>query len=187
MAEYKLISADSHIVEPPDMYTGRMEPRFRDRAPKMERRTTPGGREYDAWMLAGMQVGTLGAVMQAGQRFEDPSQIDFLGLWEDVRKGAYNSDAMLVENEEDGIWGSVLQPSQGLFWYRVPDSELLSEICRCYNDWIADFCKAHPRRLKGIAMLNVDDPDAGAAELERVGKVGLCGSFIPVAPDAEQP
>ena len=43
----------------------------------------------------------LGAVMQAGQRFEDPSQIDFLGLWEDVRKGAYNADAMLVENEED--------------------------------------------------------------------------------------
>ena len=31
MAEYKLISADSHIVEPPDMYTGRIEPRFRDR------------------------------------------------------------------------------------------------------------------------------------------------------------
>ena len=34
MAEYKLISADSHIVEPPDMYTGRIEPRFRDRAPQ---------------------------------------------------------------------------------------------------------------------------------------------------------
>jgi len=150
MADYKLISADSHIVEPPDMYTGRIEPRFRDRAPKMERRKTPAGREYDAWMLGGMQVGTLGAVMQAGQRFEDPSQIDFLGLWEDVRKGAYDADAMIVENEEDGIWGSVLQPSQGLFWYRIPESDLLTEICRVYNDWIADFCKPHPRRLKGI-------------------------------------
>ena len=41
MAEYKLISADSHIVEPPDMYTGRIDPKFRDRAPKMERRKTP--------------------------------------------------------------------------------------------------------------------------------------------------
>lgn len=77
MADYKLISADSHIVEPPDMYTGRMEPRFRDRAPRMERRKTPTGREYDAWMLDGMQVGTLGAVMQAGQRFEDPRRSIF--------------------------------------------------------------------------------------------------------------
>ncbi len=98
----------------------RIEPKFRDRAPKMERRKTPTGREYDAWMIDGMQVGTLGAVMQAGQRFEDPSQIDFLGVWEDVRKGGYDAHAMITENEEDGVWGSCLQPSQGLFWYRVP-------------------------------------------------------------------
>ena len=82
MAAFKVISADSHIVEPPDMYTSRIEPNFRDRAPRMERRATPSGREYDAWTLGGMQVGTLGAVMQAGQRFEDPSQIDFLGVWD---------------------------------------------------------------------------------------------------------
>ena len=80
MTEYKLISADSHIVEPPDLYTNRIEPRFRDRAPRMERVETPTGRKYDAWFIDGQQVGTLGAVMQAGQRFEDPSQIDFLGI-----------------------------------------------------------------------------------------------------------
>ena len=60
MAEYKLISADSHIVEPPDMYTSRFDPKLRDRAPRMERRKTPTGREYDAWMLewyAGRHLG----------------------------------------------------------------------------------------------------------------------------------
>ncbi len=187
MAAYKLISADLHIVEPPDMYTARMEPKFRDRAPKMERRKTPTGREYDAWVIDGMQVGTLGAVMQAGQRFEDPSQIDFLGIWEDVRKGAYDPDAMIAENEEDGVWGSCLQPSQGLFWYRIPDSALLSEICRIYNDWIADFCKPYPERLKAIAMLNVDDVDEGCRELERTKKLGMVGAFIPVSPLPERP
>ncbi len=187
MANFKMISANSHIVEPPDLYADRIDPKLRNRAPRMERRKTPAGREYDAWMLDGQQVGTLGAVMQAGQRFEDPSQIDFLGIWEDVRKGAYDPHAMIVENEQDGIWGSVLQPSQGLFWYRIPDTRLLSEICRAYNDWIADFCKPYPDRLKGIAMLNVDDPDEGAAELERVAKMGLVGSFIPVAPRPDKP
>lgn len=187
MAEYKLISADSHIVEPPDMYASRIEPRFRDRAPKMERRKTPAGREYDAWMIGGMQVGTLGAVMQAGQRFEDPSQIDFLGVWEDVRKGAYDPHSMITENEEDGVWGSCLQPSQGLFWYRLPDSGLLTEICRVYNDWIADFCKPYPERLKAIAMLNVDDIDEGCRELDRIKKLGMVGAFIPVSPLPERP
>ena len=74
MANFKMISADSHIVEPPDLYTDRIDPKLRNRAPKMERRKTPAGREYDAWMLDGQQVGTLGAVMQAGQRFEDHDQ-----------------------------------------------------------------------------------------------------------------
>ena len=187
MAGYKLISADSHIVEPPDMYTNRIEPKFRDRAPRMERRKTPAGREFDAWMLDGMQVGTLGAVMQAGQRFEDPSQIDFLGVWEDVRKGAYDAQSMITENEEDGVWGSCLQPSQGLFWYRVPDSQLLSELCRVYNDWITDFCKPNPERLKGIAMLNVDDVDEACQELERSKQLGLVGAFIPVSPLPDKP
>jgi hypothetical protein len=68
MGAFKVISADSHIVEPPDMYTSRIEPRFRERAPRIERHKTPVGREYDAWVLDGVQVGTLGAVMQAGQR-----------------------------------------------------------------------------------------------------------------------
>ena len=94
MTSYKLISADSHIVEPPDLYTKRIEGRFRDRAPRLERLETPAGRKFDAWVIGGQQVGTLGAVMQAGQRFEDPSQIDFLGMWEDVRLGAYDPQAI---------------------------------------------------------------------------------------------
>jgi predicted TIM-barrel fold metal-dependent hydrolase len=187
MEAYKIISADSHILEPPDMYTSRIEPRFRDRAPRMERRKTPSGREYDAWMLDSMQVGTLGAVMQAGQRFEDPSQIDFLGVWEDVRKAAYEPTAMIEENDQDGVWGSCLQPSQGLFWYRIPDSQLLSAICHVYNDWIADFCKPYPHRLKAISMLNVDDIDEACQELERTAKMGAVGAFIPVAPLPDKP
>jgi len=187
MGAFKVISADSHIVEPPDMYTSRIEPRFRERAPRIERHKTPVGREYDAWVLDGVQVGTLGAVMQAGQRFEDPSQIDFLGVWEDVRKGAYDPHSMITENEEDGVWGSCLQPSQGLFWYRVPDSELLTEVCRVYNDWITDFCKPYPERLKGIAMLNVDDVEEACLELERSKKLGLVGAFIPVSPLPDKP
>ncbi len=187
MAGYKLISADSHIVEPPDMYTSRMASEFRDRAPRMQRQQTPTGRDYDAWFIDDMQVGTLGAVIQAGQRFEDPSAIDFLGVWEDVRKAAYEPDPMLKELAEDGVWGACLQPSQGLFWYRIPDSALLSAICVVYNDWMAEFCRADPQRLKGIGMVNVDDVDEGCQEMERCARLGMVGVFIPVYPLPERP
>jgi predicted TIM-barrel fold metal-dependent hydrolase len=187
MADYKVISADSHIVEPPDLYTSRIDPKYRDRAPRLERRKTPNGREYDAWFFDGKQCGTLGAVMQAGQRFEDPTQIDFLGVWDDVRKGGWDPHEAVKEHEADGVWGACMQPSQGLFWYRVPESGLLSAICRAYNDWIADFCKPYPERLKGIGTLNVDDVEDACGELERCKKMGLVGTFIPVAPLPERP
>ena len=187
MTTSRLISADSHIIEPPDLYPSRIEPRFRDRAPRMERVETPAGRKYDAWFIDGQQAGTLGAVMQAGQRFEDPSQIDFLGVWEDVRPAAYQPEAMIRGLEEDGVWGACLQPSQGLFWYRIPDSALLSAICRVYNDWIAEFCKPYPDRLKAISMLNVDDVEEASQELERCAKLGAVGAFIPVSPLADRP
>ncbi len=103
MADYKLISADSHIVEPPDLYASRIEPKFRDCAPRMKRQETPAGTPYDAWFIDDMQVATLGAVIQAGKRFEDPSQIDFLGIWEDVRQAAYDPHEMLKELEQDGV------------------------------------------------------------------------------------
>ena len=96
MTAYPLISADSHIVEPPDLYSSRIEPKFRDRAPRMERHRTRTGREYDAWYVDGIRVGTVGSVIQAGKRFEDPTSIDFLGVWEDVRKAAYEPHAMLA-------------------------------------------------------------------------------------------
>ena len=187
MSSYNVISADSHIVEPPDLYETRIEPKFRSRAPRIERHRTRIGQEYDAWYLDGVRVGTIGSVIQAGRRFEDPGSIDFLGVWEDVRKAAYEPHAMLEELEADGVWGACLQPSQGLFWYRLPDSELLSALCRAYNGWITDFCRAAPGRFKGIGMLNVDDVDDACQELERCAELGLAGAFIPVYPVAERP
>jgi predicted TIM-barrel fold metal-dependent hydrolase len=85
------------------------------------------------------------------------------------------------------VWGACLQPSQGLFWYRLADSELLTAICAAYNDWIADFCQPYPHRLKGIAMLNVDDVDVACQELERCARLGLVGAFIPVYPLPDRP
>ncbi len=59
--------------------------------------------------------------------------------------------------DADGVDVSVVYPTVGLLLYSVPDTALLSEIFRNYNDWLAEFCAGEPKRLKGIAMINVDD------------------------------
>ena len=33
MADYRIISSDNHVMEPPDLWVSRMDEKFRDRAP----------------------------------------------------------------------------------------------------------------------------------------------------------
>src|SRR6266567_8935162 len=49
---------------------------------------------------------------------------------------------------------------------------LMSAIFRAYNDWLAEFCRTDPARLKGIAMINLDDVEDGIRELERAARLG---------------
>ena len=71
--------------------------------------------------------------------------------------GGYDPEQHLKDMALDGVSGEVLYPSQGLFYFKVADTALMSAIFRAYNDWLADFCRADPARLKGIAMINLDD------------------------------
>ena len=92
-----------------------------------------------------------------------------------VPRGGYDPQAHVQDMDRDTVAGGVLYPSQGLTTYRIPDSALLSAIFRAYNDWLADFCQPYPQRLKGIAMLNVDDVQDAVGELQRAAKLGLAG------------
>ncbi|HEU4411400.1 MAG TPA: amidohydrolase family protein [Polyangiaceae bacterium] len=183
----RIISADTHIVEPPDLYAPRMPAKFADRAPRMKRHQDAAGQVFDAWFLGDLQVMKVAGVIEAGQRFEDPEKLNFIGGWAGVRKGAYDPHAMIEDLTQDGVWGATVQPSQGLFWYHINDSELLSAICHAYNGWIADFCRPYPGRLRGIGMLNVDNIEEACLELRRCADLGLAGVFIPVAPIPTRP
>ena len=193
MPDYKVISADSHIVEPPDLWQKRIDPSFKDRAPRIVHKkgfaTAKGEWESDFWEAGGMQTTAFGFLSQAGVRYQNPEDISFAGSFEDVPMGAHDPHAMIKALELDGIWGAIIQPTQGLSWYRMDpkETDLLSAICRGWNDHVADFCSAYPDRLKGIAMVNVDDVADACGELERCAKLGIAGAFIPEYPLAERP
>jgi len=183
MASYRIISADNHVYEPADLWAGRVEPKFRDRAPHVIRLPDEG----DWWFCDGHKVVGAFAGAQTGTRFDAPEKLSRNDLMEHVRPGGYLPEEHVKDMQADGVDAAVVYPTVGLLMYGVPDSELLTAVFRGYNDWLAEFCKPFPRRLKGIAMLNVDDPDAATKELERCVKMGLVGSFIPVAPRPDKP
>jgi predicted TIM-barrel fold metal-dependent hydrolase len=169
-----ILSSDSHVFEPPDLWTRRIDAAFRDRAPRIER--IDGADEIVVekdQVLSG-----IGLISNAGARFEAPETISGRGRFEDVLRGGYDPEQHLKDMTLDGVAGEVLYPSQGLFYFRLKDSALMSAIFRAYNDWLAEFCRTDPTRLKGIAMINLDDVQDGLGELERAARLGLAGAMI---------
>jgi len=178
MVPAPILSSDSHVFEPPDLWTTRIDAPFRDRAPRMRR--TDGADEIV--VEADQVLSGIGLISNAGARFEAPETISGRGRFEDVPRGGYDPDRHLADMRLDGVAGEVLYPSQGLFYFRVTDSALMSAIFRAYNDWLAEFCRTDPSRLKGIAMINLDDVRDGIAELERAARLGLAGAMISELP-----
>ena len=123
---------------------------------------------------------------QVGFRFEEPEKLSMQARIEEVRPGGYIPEEHIKDMDIDGIDVSIVYPSVGLSLYSGLDGDLLTSNCRTYNDWVGEFCSAIPKRLKGIAMLNVDDSQESAKELERCAKMGFVGAMTTVYPRPER-
>ena len=184
MSKYRIISSDNHVYEPRDLWTNRIDSKFKGREPRIVR-VDDGN---DRWFTDGIKGQLMTAGSQAGVRFEEPEALSTIGTFEDVRLGGYIPEEHIKDLDIDGVDVSILYPTEGLQLYcTVPDSELLSATFRAYNDWLAEFCAPFPDRLKGIAMVNVDDVQDGVSELERSAKMGLAGAMITIYPPEDKP
>ena len=182
MGDELVISSDSHVFEPPDLWTKRIDAKFRGREPIIKR----VGNEDHIIVEGDLKLGGIGLISGAGTRFEAPENISFEGRFEDVHRGGYEPEEHIRDMKIDGVAGEVLYPSLGLFFYTIEDSELFSAAIRTYNDWLAEFCNTNPDRLKGIAMVNLDNVDDGIKELTRAAKMGLVGAMISERPTEER-
>jgi hypothetical protein len=172
-----MLSSDSHVVEPPDLFTTRIDRAFVDRAPRVVEEDG-----VDWWTFgAGNEVPAVNPT-RAGDRFVDETERSRrVKFSSDARPGGYLPEAWIKDNESDGVWGGVLFPSMSLIFYGIEDSALLTAVCRVFTDWCCEFASAYPDRLKAVAMINLDDIDAAVAELARVRERGAAGALIPVA------
>ena len=183
MTRYRVISSDDHILEPADLWTTRIEPKFRDRAPHVVRlEGTASETGGDWWFCDGRKVSYASAGTQTGLRFDEPEKLRMGGKLEDVRLGAYIPQERIKDMDLDGIDVTTVYPTVSLALHSLPDSEFLTAICRAYNDWLVDFCQPFPKRLNGIAMLNADDVGNAVRELGRCAKLGLAGAMISTFP-----
>jgi predicted TIM-barrel fold metal-dependent hydrolase len=79
----------------------------------------------------------------------------------------------------DGVDAEVLYPNYAMRAFAITDAELQLAVCRAYNDWIGDFCQAHPQELFGVAVISALDVHWAMAECRRARDKGLVGILLP--------
>jgi predicted TIM-barrel fold metal-dependent hydrolase len=159
---YRLISADGHVMEPADLWSSRAPAKYRERVPRIER--FPEG---DAWVVPG-QTPTSGFNWGACAG-RPPDQLGRWCYWEDINPGAYDAKARLDELDVDGVDAEVLFPNPTLEWASdTGDPEFHRTMVGIYNDFLSDFCGVAPDRFGGCALLPSTGIDDAVAEIERL-------------------
>ncbi len=161
MEKLWLNSADSHVLEPDDLWERALPAALRDRAPRCVR---DNGRET---------VYVDGQVVR-----RDP--LDFADAMRPP--GALDHHIRLKDLDDQGIWGEVVFPSRGLWTAVMTDPVLAHECIKVYNDWLkSDFLSLSPR-LVGAAMVSMLDTDDAVAELRRAADLGYQTVFLAATP-----
>jgi uncharacterized protein len=185
MPDYKLISADSHVSEPPDLWVKGVDRQYRDRAPRLV--VNPPGLEGAYVLYEGYAPHPIGIGLAAGKSPQELAEFLTKATYADARPGGWDPAERLKDNELDGVEADVLYTTLGFRIFWLKDAGLQQECFRVYNDWLAAYCSYAPKRMAGLAMISLYEPKAGAQELERCVKMGLKGAMIWCSPPADQP
>ncbi len=170
-----VIDCDSHVMEPADLWQNYLEPRFRDRAIRIELRD---GVEHliigEVSVLAGVLAGLGGAHRNRAELFSGA-----LRYADGCEPASYDPHARAKLLDDWGVDRGVLFPTIGILPFPTDDQALAGAYCRAYNRWQYDFFKSIPKRVVPIAVLNWHDIDGAAAELKHCIKAGFRGVFVP--------
>jgi aminocarboxymuconate-semialdehyde decarboxylase len=87
----------------------------------------------------------------------------------DLKQTYYDVDAKVAWLDEVGLDVAAISVAPPIYFYWL-SAELGLETAKLANDGIAQMVAKHPKRLRGMAHLPMQDPDAAITELERVVK-----------------
>jgi len=165
------ISVDDHVVEPPNVFDGRLPKKYVDRAPKVAH--TDNGN--DVWVFDGHTIPNIGLNAVAG-RPKDEYGIEPTAF-DEMRAGCYDVHERVKDMSAGGVLACLCFPSfpsfSGRLFANTDDKDLALAITQAYNDWhIDEWCGTHPGRFIPMALPVLWDPELCAAEIRRVAQKG---------------
>src|SRR3954447_12967371 len=164
---FKIMDSDMHLREPADLWDKYLEPEFRDRAPRILSSTARSSAMVliDGKILQGYKPTYRGGIFDATRIDEEIAE---------YRAHGFDAKTQLQAMDREGLDVAALYPSIGLgiMTRDQMGPKLAAAIARAYNNWLYDCCQTDPKRLKGVGMWPLQDPNEAVKEAQRaVGKL----------------
>ena len=176
----KPISSDSHITEPPHCYIDFIDPKYRDRAP----RVVDDGKGGDAFLIEGIKkpvnISLAAAAGLAPKDLRGRGQ-KFSDLW----PSGFDGSVRCADQDRDGICAEIIYPTVGMLLCNVEDFDYKKACFDAYNRWLQTFVAPAPKRLFGLGQIAMRSVEEGIKELEAIKKMGFVGVMMPGNPQVE--
>ena len=184
---FKIVESDLHLMEPPNLYDDYMEPEYRALAPRWGARPESGLLDWQ------VQDGKLPAVdwlrkeMLSRKHLDDGSSHHYA---EEKREG-YTPGLTLKAMDREGIDIAILFRTYPQMAIQVDgqDPRYSLAVCRAFNNWLSEFVQADPDRLRGSAVLALNDVPAASQEAIRAVKDqgAVAVTLLPTSVDDRMP
>lgn len=163
-AKYQVISGDSHVNEPLEMFQERLPTEYRARAPH---RVMIEGREEFVVEGTRPRRTPRGRIQLEGE-FLERSQA-----------GGYDPVLRLKDQERDGVFGEVIYAVVTQASFITPDPQFGMAMAQVYNDWTMEVLGSYSPRLAPAAVTPLQDVNAACTEMKRAVKMGFRAIFVP--------
>jgi predicted TIM-barrel fold metal-dependent hydrolase len=168
-----LVSVDDHVVEPPDVFEGRVPAKYAEEVPKFVVRDDG----TTCWRYQGGENPNFGLNAVAGRPPEEyglePTSFD------DIRAGTWNVHERVKDMSANGVLASLNFPSFPRFAGQLfsesanEDPSRALAVIKAYNDWhLEAWCGPYPERFIPLCIAPLWDPHLMAEEVARVAALG---------------
>lgn len=161
---YKIIDADSHVIEPPSMWKQYLEPEFKEFAPSPD--MTIKGEPIT-------QKISLKVKAEGNKQMRQTHPHAYFNR--------YNPESHVQAMVQMGVEIAFIYPTYGLWLFAIDHlpAEVIGAFVRAYNTWLyEDFCSYDRDRLKGVGAINLHDSDDMVKELHRIANFGWKAVFL---------
>jgi uncharacterized protein len=175
-----IISADSHVTEPPGTYVDRIDHQYKDTAPHMVRDEKLG----DVFLVKDFPRPINVALAAAAGK--DSSELRTTGArFEEMHRGGWDPNARMADQQRDGVAAEVIYPTVGMILCNHRDFDYKKACFDAYNLWIAEYCDPHRDRLIGVGQTAMRSVEEGIEDLRKMKELGLKGVMMPGNPKLE--